>query len=150
MLYGLGWDTIERESDYLGNCYSLAVQVNRARFVKFESGPSEKARFVWRNISWIFTEKFTWYRFSLLVRCRIGSCVDEGYGIIFIATWIGVILEGYDIGVAHGSVTIHLSEEFHVLVQCMTRRDEAFNFCDTRFQRPSGVRGRNEEGADAS
>jgi len=58
-------------------------------------------------------------------------------------------MEGYDIGVAHGSVTIHVLEEFHVVVECMTRRDEAFNCCDACFQRPSSVRGSNEEGVDA-
>ena len=31
--------------NYLRNCYSLAVQVNRARFVNFESGPFERAWF---------------------------------------------------------------------------------------------------------
>ena len=69
--------------------------------------------------------------------------------IAFLATQISVTLEGYDIIVAHGSITIHVLEEFHAIVECMTRRDEAFNFCDARFQRPSGVRGSDEEGVDA-
>ena len=91
-----------------------------------------------------------WCRFSLLVRCCIEGCIDKGYRIAFTATWISVTLEGYDIGVTHGSGTIHVLKEFHVLVECMTRRDEVFNFCDTRFQRPSGVRGRDKEGVNAS
>ena len=69
--------------------------------------------------------------------------------IAFIATRISVTLEGYDISVAHGSITIHVLEEFHVLVKCMTWRYEAFNFRYACFQRPSGVRGSDEEGVDA-
>ena len=77
-------------------------------------------------------------------------CVDKGYGISFITTWISVTLEGYDIGVAHGSVAVHVLEQFHFLVEYMIRLDKAFSVCDTRFQRPSGVRGSDKEGVDAS
>ena len=69
--------------------------------------------------------------------------------IVFIAAGISITLEGYDISFAHGSVTIRVLEEFHILVECMVRRDKAFNFCDMCLQRPSGVRGRDEDGVDA-
>ena len=88
--------------------------------------------------------------FSLFVCCCIGGCIDKGYGIALIATRVSVTLEGYDIGVAHGGVTIHVLKEFHVLVERMTWRDQAFDFGDMCFQRPSSVRGSDEEGVDAS
>ena len=97
----------------------------------------------------ILTQKFTWCRFSLLVRCCIGGCIDKGYVIAFIATRISVTFKGYDIGVAHGSVAICVLKEFHIIVECMTRRNKAFNFRDMCLQRPNGVRGSDEEGVDA-
>ena len=86
----------------------------------------------------------------LILTENVTVCIDKGYGIASIATRISVVQEGYDIRVIHSSVTIHIFEEFHVLVACMTRRGKAFIFCDACFQRPSSVRGSDEEGVDAS
>ena len=88
--------------------------------------------------------------FSLLVHCCIGGCIDKGYRIAFITAQISVTLKGYDVSVVHGSVTIRVLEEFHILVECMTWRGKAFNFCDACFQGPGGVRGSDEECVDAS
>ena len=46
MRHSLRWDTMGCESDSLRNCYSPPLEMNRARFVNVESGPSKKARFV--------------------------------------------------------------------------------------------------------